>query len=109
MRRVPRDAILPAIADLMVRITGNDRGRNDAFKKQFVDWSSHRVDEELDGPLSDAIAPIPPRCYEASYGPQTALVAILVSLVLPVFSCVPSAGDLTRPAPRPLPVVSARR
>ena len=40
-----RHAILPAIADLMVRIAGNDRGRNDAFKKQLVDWYSHRVDE----------------------------------------------------------------
>ncbi len=38
-----RDAILPAIADLMVRITGNDRGRNDAFKTQLVDWYLHRV------------------------------------------------------------------
>ena len=56
-----RDAILPAIADLMVRITGNDRGRNDAFKMQLVDWYLHRVFEELDGPLGDAIAPIPPR------------------------------------------------
>jgi cyclase len=56
-----RDAIMPAIADLMVRITGNDRGRNDAFKMQLVDWYLHRVYEELDGPLTDAIAPIPPR------------------------------------------------
>jgi glyoxylase-like metal-dependent hydrolase (beta-lactamase superfamily II) len=56
-----RDAILPEIADLMVRFTGNDRGRNDAFKMQLVDWYLHRVYEELDGPLTDAIAPIPPR------------------------------------------------
>jgi glyoxylase-like metal-dependent hydrolase (beta-lactamase superfamily II) len=56
-----RDAILPAIADLMVRITGNDRGSNDAFKMQLVDWYLHRVYEELDGPLTDAIAPIPTR------------------------------------------------
>jgi cyclase len=56
-----RDAILPEIADLMVRITGNDRSSNDAFKMQLVDWYLHRVYEELDGPLTDAIAPIPPR------------------------------------------------
>jgi hypothetical protein len=27
-----RGAILPEIADLMVRITGNDRGSNDTFR-----------------------------------------------------------------------------
>jgi glyoxylase-like metal-dependent hydrolase (beta-lactamase superfamily II) len=32
---------------------------NDAFKVQLVDWYLHRVYEELDEPLSDAIATIP--------------------------------------------------
>ena len=54
-----RDAIMPEIADLMARITGNDRGSNDAFKIQLVDWYLHRVYDELDGPLTDAIASIP--------------------------------------------------
>ena len=44
---------------LMVTITGDDPSRNNAFKVQLVDWYLHRVYEELDGPLSDAIAPIP--------------------------------------------------
>jgi hypothetical protein len=26
-----------------------------------VDWFRHRMDDELNGPLTDAIAPIPPR------------------------------------------------
>jgi hypothetical protein len=56
-----RDAMMPEIADLMIRITGNTRGSNDAFKMQMVDWYLHRVYDELDGPLTDAIAPIPPR------------------------------------------------
>ena len=54
-----RDAIMPEIADLMVRITGNDRNSNDAFKIQLVDWYLHRVYDELEGPLTDAIATIP--------------------------------------------------
>jgi cyclase len=54
-----KDAIFPGLHDLMVKITGDDAGRNAAFKVQLVDWYLHRVYEELDGPLSDAIAPIP--------------------------------------------------
>jgi len=56
-----KDAILPELRDLMVRITGDDRARNDAFRTQLVDWYLHRVYDEVDGPLTDAIAPIPPR------------------------------------------------
>jgi glyoxylase-like metal-dependent hydrolase (beta-lactamase superfamily II) len=56
-----RDAILPLLRPLMVKITGDDRARNDAFRVQLVDWFLHRVYEEIDGPLSDAIAPIPAR------------------------------------------------
>jgi hypothetical protein len=32
-----REAIMPAIADLEVRITGIDRGRNDPFEMPLVD------------------------------------------------------------------------
>jgi len=54
-----RTAILPQLTDLMVRITGGDARTNAAFQTQLVDWYLHRVYEELDGPLTDAIAPIP--------------------------------------------------
>src|SRR5262249_45923532 len=54
-----KDAIFPGLHDVMVRITGDDPARNGAFKQQLVDWYLHRVYEELDGPLSDAIAAIP--------------------------------------------------
>jgi len=55
-----KEAIMPRLHDLMVSITSDDPGRNAAFKQQLVDWYLHRVYDELDGPLSDAIAPIPP-------------------------------------------------
>jgi glyoxylase-like metal-dependent hydrolase (beta-lactamase superfamily II) len=54
-----KDAIMPGLHDLMVQITGDDAARNAAFRQQLVDWYLHRVFEELDGPLSDAIAAIP--------------------------------------------------
>lgn len=54
-----KDAIFPALHDLMVKITADDPARNQAFKVQLVDWYLHRVYDELSGPLSDAIAPIP--------------------------------------------------
>jgi glyoxylase-like metal-dependent hydrolase (beta-lactamase superfamily II) len=54
-----KDAIFPALHDLMVKITADDPARNQAFKVQLVDWYLHRVYDELNGPLSDAIAPIP--------------------------------------------------
>jgi glyoxylase-like metal-dependent hydrolase (beta-lactamase superfamily II) len=55
-----KDAVMPGLHDVMVRITGDDAGRNAAFRQQLVDWYLHRVYEELDGPLTDAIATIPP-------------------------------------------------
>jgi len=55
-----KDAILPGLHDLMVTITGDNASRNDAFRVQLVDWYLHRVYDELDGPLTDAIAAIPP-------------------------------------------------
>jgi len=54
-----KDAIFPSLHDRMVTITGDDASRNAAFRQQLVDWYLHRVYEELDGPLSDAIATIP--------------------------------------------------
>lgn len=56
-----REEIMPALSGLMAAITGNDPARNDAFRIQLVDWYLHRVYDELNGTLSDAIAPIPPK------------------------------------------------
>jgi glyoxylase-like metal-dependent hydrolase (beta-lactamase superfamily II) len=54
-----RAAIFPQLHDAMVKITGDDAKTNSAFQVQLVDWFLHRVYDELDGPLTDAIAPIP--------------------------------------------------
>src|SRR3954453_804791 len=54
-----KQAILPGLHDVMVRITGDRPAVNNAFKQQLVDWYLHRVYEELEGPLTDAIARIP--------------------------------------------------
>ena len=43
----------------MVKITGDDPAVNNAFRVQLVDRYLHRVYDELNGPLTDAIAPIP--------------------------------------------------
>jgi cyclase len=51
--------ILPTLGELMMQITGNVPAANNAFGTQLVDWYLHRVYDELNGPLSDAIAPIP--------------------------------------------------
>src|SRR5262245_18198305 len=56
-----RTAIMPELRDLMMKITRDDAGLNQAFAVQLVDWYLHRVYDELNGPLSDAIAPIPPK------------------------------------------------
>lgn len=48
-----------ATAALRNRITHDDPGLNQAFDVYLVDWLLHRVYEELDGPLTDSIAPIP--------------------------------------------------
>jgi cyclase len=52
-------AILPGLHELMVKLTANDPAKNDAFRTQLVDWYLHRVYDELNGPLTDAIAAIP--------------------------------------------------
>jgi hypothetical protein len=51
--------ILPTLKALMVQITGDVPAANNAFGTQLVDWYLHRVYDELNGPLSDAIAAIP--------------------------------------------------
>lgn len=48
-----------AVAALRARLTRGDAGLDQAFDVYMVDWFLHRVYEELDGPLTDAIAPIP--------------------------------------------------
>lgn len=55
------DEVYPLLRESMVVLTGDDPGRNGAFRSQLVEWFMHRVYDELDGPLSDAIAPIPIR------------------------------------------------
>jgi glyoxylase-like metal-dependent hydrolase (beta-lactamase superfamily II) len=54
-----RDQLMPSLAGPMATLTGGNAALNDAFKVQLVDWYLHRVYEELDGPLTDAIAAIP--------------------------------------------------
>jgi glyoxylase-like metal-dependent hydrolase (beta-lactamase superfamily II) len=56
-----REAIMPSLEPLMVKITGDVPAQNAAFRTQLVDWFLHRVYDELAGPLTDAIASIPPR------------------------------------------------
>ena len=56
-----RAAILPALRELKMKITRDDAALNQTFDVQLVDWYLHRVYDELNGPLSDAIAPIPPK------------------------------------------------
>lgn len=55
------DEVYPLLREPMLVLTGDDPGRNGAFREQLVEWFMHRVYDELDGPLSDAIAPIPIR------------------------------------------------
>jgi len=54
-----RAAALTAVHDLMVHLTGDDAARNQTFSLYAVDWFLHRVYDELDGRLTDDIAPIP--------------------------------------------------
>jgi len=55
-----KEAIFPGLHDGMITITHDDSALNAAFKQQLVDWYLHRVYDELDGTLTDAIAAIPP-------------------------------------------------
>jgi cyclase len=54
-----RDEMLPALEPLAQRMVGTDASRRQQFQTYVVDWFLHRVFDELDAPLSDAIAPIP--------------------------------------------------
>ena len=56
-----REEVFPRLHDLMVTITKDDAKANDQFKSYLVDWYMHRVYDELNGPLTDAISAIPPR------------------------------------------------
>jgi hypothetical protein len=49
------------LREQMVVLTGDHAGSNQAFRTQLVEWFMHRVYDELNGPLTDAIAPIPAR------------------------------------------------
>jgi cyclase len=53
------EAIFPRLSGLMDTITGGNAALAPAFKTQLVQWYLHRVYDELNGTLSDAIAPIP--------------------------------------------------
>ena len=54
-----RDAILPSLAEYQATITKGNTALDMPFKIQLVDWYLHRVYDELNGPLTDAIAAIP--------------------------------------------------
>ena len=56
-----KDEVMPRLHDAMVSMTGDDPARNTAFKIYLVDWYLHRVYDELTGPLTDEISPIPPK------------------------------------------------
>jgi len=56
-----KEEVFPKLHDLMVQITGDVPPVNNAFKTQLVDWYLHRVYDELNGPLTNAIAAIPPK------------------------------------------------
>jgi glyoxylase-like metal-dependent hydrolase (beta-lactamase superfamily II) len=56
-----KEEIFPRLHDRMVAITKDDPKLNEQFKVYFVDWTLHRVYDELRGPLTDAIAAIPPK------------------------------------------------
>jgi len=56
-----KEEIFPRLHDLMVSMTKDDPKLNAQFKLYLVDWTLHRVYDELNGPLDDSIARIPPR------------------------------------------------
>jgi glyoxylase-like metal-dependent hydrolase (beta-lactamase superfamily II) len=55
------DELYPRLSTQMQVLVGHDRGQQAAFRTQLLEWGMHRVFEELAGPLTDAIAPIPVR------------------------------------------------
>jgi len=56
-----REEVLPRLTEVMVTMTKDDPKLNEQFRIYLVDWYMHRVYDELTGPLTDAIAPIPPK------------------------------------------------
>jgi len=54
-----KTTILPSLAILKTKITHDDPALSTPFDVQLVDWYLHRVYNELNSPLTDAIAPIP--------------------------------------------------
>ncbi len=55
------DEAFPLVRDQMLVLTGDAPPAQAAFRSQLVEWFMHRVYDELAGPLTDAIAPIPVR------------------------------------------------
>jgi hypothetical protein len=55
------DRLTLKLGDREIQIAGDQPNVNRAFEIQLVDWFLHRVYDELNGPLADAIAPIPPK------------------------------------------------
>ncbi len=55
------DEAFPLVRESMVVLTGDHPPLNQAFRSQLVEWFMHRVYDELAGPMSDVIAPIPER------------------------------------------------
>jgi cyclase len=56
-----REEAFPRLHDLMVSTTKDDPKANEQFRTYLVDWYLHRVYDELNGPLTDAISAIPPK------------------------------------------------
>jgi cyclase len=56
-----RQEMMPRLRVLRDRITGGDAKLNPQFDVYLVDWYLHRVLEEQNGPLTDAISAIPPK------------------------------------------------
>jgi len=56
-----REEAMPRLRDLRERLTSGDPKLRTQFDVYFVDWYLHRVYDELNGTLSDAISAIPPK------------------------------------------------
>jgi cyclase len=54
-----KEAIFPTLASQMQSFTRGNATLDNQFKLYVVDWFLHRVYDELSGPLTNAIAPIP--------------------------------------------------
>ena len=60
--------ILPELKELRLKITKDDAGKNQQFEIYLVDWYLHRVYDELNGVLTDAIQPPPEKCRQMTIG-----------------------------------------